>query len=257
LDLIKPRESYGEVSDLEHPVEMLEPLLFLLRRFLEQICTRLAGAYLVAGRLRIGLRFEARAPYERIFTIPQPTRDPGILFRILHTHLENFRADSAIMAVELAAKPVRPGAKQTDLLDRGLRDPQQFTETLGRLQALLGTEEVGSPELQASHHPEAFRVCPYDPDAPVPQGNDLLIGVPWMRFQPPVPASVVVEGQRPAHLRSSRSTGPVRDARGPWKASGEWWEISWAREEWDIATSDGLFRLVLAGGNWFLDGIYA
>lgn len=257
LALIKPRESFGEASDLEHPVEMLEPLLFLVRRFLEQICLRLAGAYLVAGKLRFGLRFEASAPYERIFTIPQPTRDPGILFRILHTHLEDFRADSAIVAVELAARPVSPGAKQPDLLDRGLRNPQQFTETLGRLQALLGTDEVGSPELEASHHPEAFRVCPYDPDAPVPHGDELLIGVPWMRFHPAVFASVVVEKRRPIHLRSARSTGPIREARGPWRASGEWWEAFWAREEWDIATSDGLFRLVLAGGKWFLDGIYA
>jgi hypothetical protein len=39
---------------------------------------------------------------------------------------------------------------------------------------------------------------------------------------------------------------------------GDWWEKrSWSREEWDIATDDGLYRLVHSAEEWFLDGIYA
>ena len=74
---------------------MLEPLLFLLRRFLEQIAARLANAYLVVGKLRLILQFENGAPYRRIFTIPQPTRDVELLFRMLHTHLGKFQVTVA------------------------------------------------------------------------------------------------------------------------------------------------------------------
>jgi protein ImuB len=73
-----------------------------------------------------------------------------------------------------------------------------------------------------------------------------------------VPANIVLNDARPAFLYSSRTTGPVKDARGPWLLEGDWWESwRWAREEWDIATEDGVYRLVRDGSDWFLDGIYA
>ncbi len=261
LRLVKPREFFAEEADLEHAIEMLEPLLFLLRRFLEQIAVRLGQAYLVAGKLRLVLRFDNGATYQRVFTIPQPTRDVGLLFRMLHTHLEGFTSESPITGLELAAKPVRPQAEQFGLLDRGLRDPHQFAETLARLQALLGADRVGTPELETSHHPDAFHVRPYDADAPAPAERDddaPLVGVPWLRLRPRVAANIILSETRPAYLYSARSTGPIRDARGPWLLDGNWWESRrWSREEWDIATDDGLYRLVRAEGQWFLDGIYA
>jgi hypothetical protein len=39
---------------------------------------------------------------------------------------------------------------------------------------------------------------------------------------------------------------------------GNWWEPGgWAREEWDVETDEGVYRLVRIKGEWFLDGIYA
>jgi protein ImuB len=257
LDLVKPREFFAEQADLEHAVEMLEPLLFLLRRFLEQIVARLDQAYLVADRLRLVLRFEQGEPHGRVFTIPQPTRDANILFRMLHTHLENFTSTTPIVGLELAAKPVRPTAEQFGLLEQGLRDPHQFAETLARLEALLGSDRLGTPEIEPSHHPEAFHLRAYAPQTAPPLEADILLGVPWLRFRPPLPARVTLDQMRPAFLASSRETGPVRQAWGPWLAEGNWWEARrWTREEWDIATDEGLYRLVRDGGNWFLDGIY-
>ena len=259
LRLVKPPEFFSEEADFDHPMEMLEPLLFLLRRFLDQIMTQLACAYLVAGKLRLVLRFERDEPYQRSFTIPQPTRDVNLLFRMLHTHLENFTSQSAIVGLQLSACPVRPQAQQADLLDRGLRDPHQFAETLARLQALLGSGEVGTPALASSHHPDAFSMRPYDPSEPgFEQHQEILLGAPCLRFRPPIPARVIMNEVRPAFLYSVRSTGPIREARGPWLLAGNWWEDNhWSREEWDIAMAEGHYRLVQAGEAWFLDGIYA
>jgi protein ImuB len=258
LRLVRAPEFFAEAADLEHPVERLEPLLFLLRRFLGQIAARLAGAWLVAGKLRLGLRFEQGEPYRRVFTLPQPTRDADLLFRLLHTHLENFTAEAAIVGVELAAKPVRGEVRQIGLLDRGLRDPHQFSETLARLQALLGAGEVGMPRLASSHHPDAFEVRPYDPEAEAApeRAGDILVGVPWLRFRPPVPARIILGDTGPAFLHSPASTGPIQETRGPWRLAGQWWQDAWTREEWDIATADGVYRLVQAGEEWFLEGVY-
>jgi protein ImuB len=259
LRLVKPQESFIEQSDLEYPVEMLEPLLFVLRRFLEQISNRLASVYLVAGRLALTLRFEKGESYQRLFTIPQPTREVDLLFRMLHTHLENFTSEFPIVGLELAATPVRPTAEQFGLLEKGLRDPHQFAETLARLQALLGSDQVGSPEIECSHHPDAFHLRPFETAAVAPVvEQELLLGVPWLRFRPPIQAKVILNEVRPAFLYSSRCTGAIKDARGPWLLDGHWWEKRhWDREEWDIVTDEGLYRLVRLEQDWFLDGIYA
>jgi protein ImuB len=259
LKLVKPQEFYAEQAELENPVEMLEPLLFLLRRFLEQITARLGHAYLVVGKLRLVLRFECHASYQRIFTIPQPTRDVELLFRILHTHLEGFTSESAIIGLELAAKPVRPNVEQFGLLEKGVRDPHQLAETLGRLQALLGSDRVGTPELEASAHPDAVHLRPYDANAPtLPPVEAPLIGIPMMRFRPPISANVVLNDVRPAFLYSNRFTGPITQSCGPWLIRGNWWDRrQWAREEWDAATEEGVYRLVHDAHGWFIDGVYS
>ncbi|PYK64961.1 MAG: hypothetical protein DME50_10715 [Verrucomicrobia bacterium] len=103
LKLVRPPESFEESFEFENEIETAEPLLFMLRRFLEQLAVRLGAIYLVAKELTLRLTF-ANPPqdgsavadkqiYERVFTIPQPTNDVDLLFRMLHTHLENFRSD--------------------------------------------------------------------------------------------------------------------------------------------------------------------
>jgi protein ImuB len=47
---------------------------------------------------------------------------------------------------------------------------------------------------------------------------------------------------------------------GPWRLSGEWWDVGgWARDEWDVALDDGTLcriALDLRAGGWFLDAVY-
>jgi hypothetical protein len=58
---------------------------------------------------------------------------------------------------------------------------------------------------------------------------------------------------------TERFSGPVTEVRGPWCASGDWWEPAraWARVEWDIAlTGGGLYRLIGEREAWFVEGEY-
>ena len=259
LKRVKPQQFFVEQVDLEQPIELLEPLLLWIRRFLEQITLRLARRYWVVGKIRLILQFEKGEPYQRIFTIPQPTGNVEVLFRLLHTHLENFTSPFPITGLELAAQPTRPGADQFELLEKGLRDPARFGETLGRLQALLGADRVGSPKREPSHHPEAFHLRPYniESSAPAQKVDQPIIGLPWLRFRPAVPANVTLKERKPVFLCSSRCNGPVWEACGPWLREGHWWENKcWSREEWDVETESGIFRLVRTNGDWVLDGVY-
>ncbi len=256
LRTVKAAEVFEERTDLEYSVETLEPLLFLLRRFLDQISRRLEQAYLVAGSLRLVLRFDDGTRYERAFPIPAPTRNIDLLFRMLHTHLENFTATSPIVGLDLEATPARPVAEQFGLLEKGLRDPHQFAETLARLQALVGADRVGIPRVENSHRPDAFFIDPYLDVVPA-EASHPIIGLPLLRFRPPLPAQVDIAEAQPAYVRSSRFQGEVEEVLGPWKLRGDWWNpLSWAREEWDIRTLSGLYRLAKIRNQWVIEGIY-
>src|SRR6266480_4977722 len=161
LKLIRPPESFEESFEFENEIETAEPLLFMLRRFLEQLSIRLSGIYLVAKELTLRITFRDKQIYERIFKIPHPTNNVDLLFRTLHTHLENFKSEYPIVAVALNAQPIKPAREQFGLFETTLRNPHQLSETLARLTGLLGADRVGTPILEETHRPDAFRIVPF------------------------------------------------------------------------------------------------
>src|SRR5205809_94980 len=161
LKFVQPPETFQESFEFDHEIETAEPLLFILRRFLEQLSLRLSNIYLVAKELTLVISFSNRQSYERIFKIPQPTNDVDLLFRMLQTHLENFKSEHPIVAVALTAQPIRPASQQFGLFETALRNPQQLYETLARLSALLGSDRVGTPIKEETHRPDAFRMEPF------------------------------------------------------------------------------------------------
>jgi len=172
LKFVLPPEKFEEAFEFDHEIETAEPLLFMLRRFLEQLTLRLSAIYLVARELTLTIVFAnschdesvataTNASAARTFKIPQPTNDVDLLFRMLQTHLENFKSEQPIIAVALMAEPIRPVSQQFGLFETALRNPHQLYETLARLSALLGSDCVGTPVLQETHRPSAFRMEPF------------------------------------------------------------------------------------------------
>ena len=272
LRLIRPPESFEESFEFENEIETAEPLLFMLRRFLEQLTLRLGGIYLVAKELTLRITFTNKQQYERWFKIPQPTNDVDLLFRMLQTHLENFKSEHPIVAVALSAQPIKPAREQFGLFETTLRNPSQLSETLARLSALLGAERVGTPFLQETHRPDAFRMEAFvwaAVESAVPSGKNRQSGsdshalrtahaTAVRRFRPAVAASVLLDADRAAHVRSADIRGNVIEQRGPYLISGNWWdEKSWARAEWDLHTENGeVVRVHEAERTWKIDGVY-
>src|SRR2546421_1636977 len=244
IKLIRPPESFEESFEFENEIETAELILFMLRRFLEQLAIRLSGIYLVAKELTLRITFTDKQIYERIFKIPQPTNNVDLLFRMLHTHLENFKSEYPIVGVALSAQPIRPAREQFGLFETTLRNPHQLSETLARLSALLGADQVGTPMLEETHRPDAFRMEQFAwevgaIDLNRPQRTAFL-KLALRRFRPAVSASVLVDGDTPAHLRSAEICGKVIEQQGPYLISGNWWgEKSWARAEWDVQLESG------------------
>jgi protein ImuB len=263
LKLVRPPESFEESFEFENEIETAEPLLFILRRFLEQLSLRLSAIYLVAKELTLRITFTNKQRYERTFKIPQPTNDIDLLFRMLHTHLENFKSEHPITAVSLEAQPTKPPKQQFGLFETTLRNPHQLSETLARLIALLGADRVGTPVLEEIHRPDAFRMEPFSwhaAESPVPELPDALrtahTTTALRRFRPVAPASVFISENW--HLQSEKIRGKVAEQRGPYLLSGNWWnEKSWERAEWDLQLgNESLVRAHKSQGTWKIDGVY-
>src|SRR5688572_15166182 len=98
LKLVPIPETFDEAFEFENEIETSEPLLFMLRRFLQQFAVRLGALHLVTRELNLQLTFSDKSAYRHQFKIPEPTNDVEVLFRMLHTHLENFTSTSPILA---------------------------------------------------------------------------------------------------------------------------------------------------------------
>src|SRR5437763_16727897 len=57
LKFVQPPEAFEESFEFDHEIETAEPLLFMLRRFLEQFALRLSSIYLVEKELTLTITF--------------------------------------------------------------------------------------------------------------------------------------------------------------------------------------------------------
>lgn len=210
LKWMEPPETFEEGIEFEQEIELLEPLLFMARRFLDQIVARLDAAYLVVQTLELRIGFTSGPAYERSFAIPSPTREVETLFRMLTTHLENFRSEHPIQSLYLAARPGKGVKEQLGLFETSLRDPNQFHQTLGQLSALLGEDRVGTPVNENSFRADAFEL-----QAPVFGGGarwETMAadrGLCLRRFRPPRRARILTMNGRPVSLGTDNFVSPI------------------------------------------------
>ncbi|MCB1089239.1 MAG: hypothetical protein KDM63_19540, partial [Verrucomicrobiae bacterium] len=296
LRLVRPPADFFHSVDLDYEITTLEPLMFLLHRSLESLAARLAGVYLAASAMRLTLRFADGGACEHLVRVPDASRDIEKLFRLLHTRLEAITLQRPIEGYRLEMEPARPGEQPFHLFESSLRDPNRFAETLAQLEALVGSENAGSPVPGDTHRPDTFTMRPFHPEA-TPEAGTIrpgLIadptlfgraglersplpaaqGLPLRRFRPPLPVQLTTRHDSrsglacPVEILSGQIHGRLRRLAGPWRLSGEWWESgrAWRREEWDVQLEDGsLYRLACWREEsapretpiaWFLEGVY-
>ena len=237
-------------------MDSLEPLSFILEEILERLCARLQSYGLATESLRVRLRLDDRTFYKRTLRLAFPMRDPRVLLSFLRLDLQSQPPDCGIVGVSLRAVPVRPQVIQYSLLRPSVPNPEKLARTLGRLTALVGADNIGSPVVLDTHRPDAVKVQPLrigTERCKVQSSNPTLCSSPSLclrRLRPPIPIQ----------LRRDQ----ILDCAGPWRSSGDWWKERgssqpWVRDEWDVELVDGsIYRIYrdLYRKTWFLEGVY-
>jgi protein ImuB len=249
LQLVQPPETFEESIDFEQRLETLEPLLFIARRFLETLSLRIASVYLLIAELHLTLTLENGEKIVRILQIPAPTRDVDTLFGITAQYLETLQTTAPVTRFHLEVMPSKPSGHQFDLFQGGLKDPNRFFQTLARLAALVGNERVGIPQKIDTHRPDSLRMLMPEFDwsrSRIKKRGHPKTGPGLRRYRPGVAADVQLNNDgKPTLIQSSVISGQILEARGPWKLSGNWWDLTrWEAKEWDIALDNrGLYRI--------------
>jgi protein ImuB len=260
LRSVEPELVFEQAEELEYPVTELEPLSFVLSSMLHRVCDSLESRALAAIEICLTLKLENQTEHVRAIRLPVPMRDTTILLKLLQLELSGHPPAAPILAVALRAEAAKPRAAQGGLYSPPAPEPEKLELTLARIAAVVGKENVGVPELLDTHRPGAFRlVCFSQPGGQSP-GLGRSGTCPTRLYRPPLPATVQAPEGRPAQISARGVQGKVLTLAGPWRISGDWWTPTpWARDEWDVALSDGaLYRIYFErlSGRWFVEGSY-
>ncbi len=239
----------------DYPIELLEPLAFLLASLLNGLCTSLATRALATDEIRLRLKLEDRTTFERTLRLPVPSLDAKAFLKLWHLDLSAHPPQAPIVHIWMGMHPVKPQAAQSGLFVPAAPEPVKLELTLARIKSIVGADRVGSPELLDTHRPNAFQMAAAaKPAIASPGGPRLMLRV----FRPPRIARVALAAGQPNFVTAEGVRGKVLEYAGPWRTSGDWWTREpWSRDEWDIALSDGaLYRLYCDPQGWFVEGSY-
>jgi protein ImuB len=255
LKIFQPETTYVDRIELDHPVSLLEPLLFLIARLLNDQCARLLSNAMAANEVVIRLELEDRAEHIRTLRLPVPMRESKSLLKLLQMDLEAHPPTAPTTALSLVLKPVHPRTVQTGIFLPITPAPDKLELTLARIRGIVGENNVGIPQLLNTHHPQPFRLMP---GLPTPHRQSPIQGRQAFRFfHPPLSATVEFDRNRPLRITASGIHGKVLNAAGPWRTSGDWWTTTiWNRDEWDIALSNGALYRIYSDPHWFIEGSY-
>lgn len=263
LTLHRPLNHYRTQHQFEPPVDNHEPLLFIAKRLLQTLCNRLKHHQRAAAEIHLTLGFDNGAAHTRHFSLPEPTLTPDTLLSTLHTHLDRFTAPAPILEFHLELLPTLPHHAQHQLFQRGLKDPNQFADTLKRLSGIVGPSQLGIPQILDSHRPDHFQLHPVTPDFQLPVGSTSHppTFLPLNRQRPPIAINVASEKRgrflHPLALLTGPHQGPIRKTRGPFPLSGSWWDENWQQAQWDVELKNILLQLTFTPPKkWTLTGIY-
>jgi protein ImuB len=239
------------------------------------------------------------AIYEHTLRLPVPMLDAKVFLRLWQLEWRAKPPMAPITRVWLRAEPVQPRNTQAGLFLPATPEPERLELTLARIGNVVDEKSryalhsdtsqvrVGSPEVLDTHRSDAFRMRRFSPSiasaesrggrnadsqdkigqtnhasaAQLPNGL-----TPLRLFRPPLGARVDVLDGRPNRVNAigggNSISGAISWCAGPWRTSGEWWNESWSREEWDVAVEIDGGRVVCRVyrdekcGAWFVEGVY-
>jgi len=247
LDCYLPPDHFDARIELGYEVESHQALLFPLRRLIGDLATYLSVRD--GGVQRFVLRLEHEEAHSDVVVgLLAAEREPGMLFELTRSRLEQAAIPKPVVAVRLLARelpPFVPAAR--DLFDARSAQAVPWPQLRERLRARLGDDAVWRIAPSGDPRPErAWRRASVDDDAAC------------AREAPPRPTRPAWLLQRPVPLVDPKP----RIVSGPERLESGWWDGQDARRDYYVLqTSQGQYAWAFAPpgeqGGWMLQGWFA
>jgi len=255
---------FEEGIDFDWPVENVEPLLFVLRRLLENLTSRLGCRALASGDLGLTMKLVPRGRDVRTVPVAAPTRDVGTLLSLVRLALETAPPANAVEGIIVRTAPARTRPAQLSFFEPAGPSPDKLASTIARLQALVGDTRVGAPVILDRHLPDAFTMQPFNAPRLAAAttralDDDDARALSLHALRPPMDAEARLDRGELRYLAGQGIGGQVLAAAGPFRVRDGWWQLPVTRDYYDVQLSDGaIYRVFhdLTRDSWHIDGCY-
>ncbi len=272
-------------ADLVPSVELMEPVLFLVRAALDRLLAGLVADGRAAATLAITLTLDdargatSAAPAHTItreVRLAHPMARLIPLFESCRALLDRWTLPAPVCGVAVAIVATAPlVGEQGDLLDPSWHDPAAADAAFARLRAELGADAIVFPVMTDEHRPERAgawleldegretgdgRKGPKPSLSPVTR-HPSDISCASRQLENPEPVEVECADGQPRVLWWRGRRMRVEHPSGPERLAGDWWKDPYARDYWRCEDPDGEGTLVLyhdhsSGSAWFVQGWY-
>ena len=231
----EPAFALEEFLELDHPIELLDSLLFVVGPMLSQLIVRAQNHALALASVSVRLGLEGGGEHTRTIKPALPVSEHGFLLKLLHLDLQTHPPAASVASVFLSAETGERGKVQLGLWSPQLPETMRLDVTLARIAALVGEDRVGCAALSDTHRPESFQVKRFAVPAAVEEEGVATSSVALRRCRPPIVVQMRHAAGRLNAFRFGGTMFRVKHAYGPWRRSGEWWSSQvWSSEEWDV-----------------------
>ncbi|EFQ83061.1 ImpB/MucB/SamB family protein [Aeromicrobium marinum DSM 15272] len=265
---------------LEPPVELVEPIVFSLRRTAESFVQRLADHQLVCTAVTVEVDADGALASSRTWRHPRWFSSVDLLDRVRWQLQGTDTVRAPVDAVRLVPEETHGLGEHAESLF-GSGPDAEVERGVARVQSLLGHDAVQAVAVQGGRGPaDRQRLVPWgerdDTGRPAgrPWPGRLPAPAPATVFDSP-PAAVVVgaEGQpvgvsgrgavsaAPARFRATADGDwqPVASWAGPWPVDERWWDEAGARRlaRFQVVGVDGsAWLMVVEGSRWWTEARY-
>ena len=254
-----PVEPITDAILLEDPEGNAVPLVFLIRRHLHLLLTRLAKRGAALRELELRFILERADPRTDAIRPAEPTLDDAVILELVRLHLDAAPFPAPVSEIHLTAHGTPAAQRQLQLFFETLkRDLAAGDRALARLRAELGDQAVVRARLTDGHLPEAqFAWEPLTHLAfPQPTGDAAPVLVRRV-YARPIPLAPRPRHEPDGWIVRDLRCGPVLRMWGPHVLSGGWWGREVSRRYYFLETQRGDLLWVYYDGprrRWFLHG---
>ena len=224
--IVDPLEFEDEM-ELEYPVELIEPLSFILARLLNDVCGRLGARSLATNEIRVRLALENAPEHSVTLRLPVPMLDAKAFLKMLQLDLSGTAAGGAGSESAFEGRAGEAAAHAAGIVRALITRAGEAGTDGGEIAPSGGRRasgNAGAGEYASPRYVPHACVCA-EPAAAVAEKPPVAASprLCLRRFRPPRYAQVIVVNHQPVRVASPSVSGRVVMAKGPWRTSGEWW----------------------------------